>query len=65
VRIVKAAATRRSGKEPVLRGDAYWTDCALLAAAGIPTVMLGPTGHGAHAAVEWVDEASVHTVAAS
>lgn len=63
VQIVKEAATRRLNKEAVLRGDAYWTDCALLAAAGIPTVMFGPTGYGAHAAVEWVEEASVHAVA--
>ena len=63
VQIVKEAATRRLNKEAILRGDAYWTDCALLAAAGIPTVMFGPTGYGAHAAVEWVEEASVHAVA--
>jgi acetylornithine deacetylase len=27
----------------------------LIAAAGIPTVLFGPVGEGAHAAVEWVD----------
>jgi acetylornithine deacetylase len=30
-------------------------DSAFLAAAGIPTVILGPDGEGAHADVEWVD----------
>jgi acetylornithine deacetylase len=30
-------------------------DSALLAAAGIPTVIFGPGGEGAHAVVEWVD----------
>jgi acetylornithine deacetylase len=30
-------------------------DSAYLAAAGIPTVILGPDGDGAHADVEWVD----------
>jgi len=36
----------------------FWADSALLAAAGIPTVLYGPKGEGAHAAVEWVDLAS-------
>jgi acetylornithine deacetylase len=43
--------------EPV--GAPFWTDAALIAAAGIPTVLLGPVGEGAHAAVEWVDVASL------
>jgi acetylornithine deacetylase len=30
-------------------------DSAFLAAAGIPTVIFGPDGAGAHADVEWVD----------
>jgi len=30
-------------------------DSALLAAAGIPTVIFGPGGTGAHALVEWAD----------
>ncbi len=33
-------------------------DSAFLAAAGIPTVIFGPDGEGAHADVEWVDLAS-------
>ena len=36
-------------------GISFWTDAALLAAAGIPTVVYGPTGGGAHATVEWVE----------
>jgi acetylornithine deacetylase/succinyl-diaminopimelate desuccinylase-like protein len=40
-------------------GVPFWTDAALLAAAGVPTVVFGPTGEGAHSAVEWVDLASV------
>jgi acetylornithine deacetylase/succinyl-diaminopimelate desuccinylase-like protein len=39
-------------------GELYWADSALVAAAGIPTVLFGPAGEGAHAAVEWVDLAS-------
>jgi acetylornithine deacetylase len=34
-------------------------DSAILAAAGIPTVIFGPDGAGAHAAVEWVSLESV------
>jgi len=33
-------------------GVPFWTDAALVAAAGIPTVLFGPAGEGAHAAVE-------------
>jgi acetylornithine deacetylase len=39
-------------------GLPFWADSALLAAAGIPTVLFGPGGEGAHAEVEWVDLAS-------
>jgi acetylornithine deacetylase len=42
-----------------LVGAPFWTDAALIAAAGIPTVLIGPAGEGAHAAVEWVDVASL------
>lgn len=41
-----------------LQGVSFWTDAALLAAAGIPTLLFGPTGHGAHALEEWVDTES-------
>jgi acetylornithine deacetylase len=40
-------------------GLPFWTDAGLTAAAGIPTVLYGPSGTGAHAAVEWVDLASL------
>jgi acetylornithine deacetylase len=40
-------------------GAPYWADSAVLAGAGIPTVLFGPSGEGAHADVEWVDLASV------
>ena len=45
--------------ESELVGAPFWTDAALIAAAGIPTVLLGPVGAGAHADVEWVDVASL------
>jgi acetylornithine deacetylase len=43
-------------------GALFWTDAALIAAAGIPTVLFGPAGAGAHAEVEWVDLASLERV---
>jgi len=43
-------------------GVPFWTDAALIAAAGIPTVLYGPAGEGAHAVVEWVDLASLEQV---
>jgi acetylornithine deacetylase len=44
-------------------GVGFWADAALLSAAGIPTVLYGPSGEGAHAKVEWVDLASVERCA--
>ena len=46
--------------EPV--GVSFWADSGLIAAAGIPTVLYGPIGEGAHAEVEWVDLDSVERV---
>jgi acetylornithine deacetylase len=43
-------------------GAPFWTDAALLGAAGIPSVLYGPSGDGAHAVVEWVDLPSVERV---
>lgn len=48
------AVRRASGVGDVV-GVGFWADSALLAAAGIPTVLFGPRGEGAHAAVEWVE----------
>ncbi|HSB73399.1 MAG TPA: M20/M25/M40 family metallo-hydrolase [Candidatus Methylomirabilis sp.] len=48
-----------TGRAPAEAGVAYWMDAAIFAAAGIPTVNYGPSGAGAHEAVEWVDLDSV------
>ena len=63
VRSLAAAATGVLGSMPKLVGDTPWMDSALLAAAGVETVVFGPTGAGAHAAVEWVDLESVYQAA--
>ncbi len=60
--IVKAlhrAASKTLGRTPNYMGDTPWMDAALLQAAGIETVVMGPAGGGAHAAIEWVDLESV------
>jgi acetylornithine deacetylase len=44
-------------------GAPYWTDAASLSEAGIPAVLFGPSGAGAHAAEEWVDLDTVHQCA--
>ena len=49
----------RQAAEPERIGMAFWTDAALLGAAGIPTVLFGPRGEGAHAETEWVSISSL------
>lgn len=51
------------GRPVPVQGVPYWTDAASLAAAGIPTVLFGPSGAGAHALEEWVDMSSVQQCA--
>ena len=51
------------GHEPKVRGHSAWMDAAFISAAGIPTVVFGPDGAGAHAVEEWVDLASVRKCA--
>lgn len=52
-------ATAAMGSRPVTRGERYWTDMALLAAAGIPGVIWGARGFGLHSKTEWVELESV------
>jgi acetylornithine deacetylase len=52
----------RIAAEPDPVGVSFWADSGLISAAGIPTVLYGPIGDGAHAEVEWVDLASVERV---
>jgi len=60
---LRQAAINVRGQAPEIGGVSYWMDAALFAAAGIPTVNYGPSGAGAHEAVEWVDLDSVVTTA--
>ncbi|MGB6483200.1 MAG: ArgE/DapE family deacylase [Candidatus Acidiferrales bacterium] len=60
-----SAAVRRVCGACELAGMAAWTDTALLAAAGIPGVVFGPTGRGLHGAEEYVEIESVGKCAAA
>ena len=64
VQAVDAALAERLGVRRAHVGMPFWTDAALLAEAGVDTVLLGPVGGGLHSAVEWVDLASVVDLAA-
>ncbi|MEA2511102.1 MAG: acetylornithine deacetylase [Thermomicrobiales bacterium] len=55
VQLLTKHAAAIVGREPAIVGETGWMDSALLSAAGIPTVIFGPDGEGAHAAVEWVN----------
>ncbi len=59
VRQLKRVAQARLGADVPLIGSSWWMDSALFGEKGIPTVVLGPKGTGAHAREEWVDLASV------
>jgi acetylornithine deacetylase len=63
VAVVRDAAAGAIGRPPPISGASYWADAAFIAAAGIPTVMFGPAGAGAHAAEEWVSLESTEAVA--
>jgi acetylornithine deacetylase len=55
VDLARRHLARVTGRDPEIVGAGGWMDSAFLAAAGIPTVIVGPDGEGAHADVEWVD----------
>ena len=40
-------------------GLSFWADSALAGAMGIPSILFGPIGHGAHAIDEWVSLGSL------
>jgi acetylornithine deacetylase len=53
------SAERILGYAPEMRAEPFWTDASLLDQAGIPCLLFGADGAGAHAADEWVDVESV------
>jgi len=63
VRALQAASVKVLNRSSQIAGVPFWTDAAVLSAAGVPALLFGPSGSGAHAAEEWVDLASVKTCA--
>jgi acetylornithine deacetylase len=59
IEVMKSAGIKVMGREPQLKGVPFWTDAASLWSAGIPSVLFGPSGAGAHSVEEWVDLESV------
>lgn len=59
VQSVREHSQRIVGQVPEIVGAPYWTDAATLSQAGIPAILFGPSGTGAHAVEEWVDLRSV------
>lgn len=59
IQVLEQAITRRTGTITHHSGQSFWTDAAILAAAGIQTALVGPTGGGLHSEEEWVDIKSV------
>ncbi len=63
VQLCRQHLARVTGRPAEIGGVSFWADSALFAATGLPTVLLGPRGFGAHGAVEWIDLASVRQCA--
>ena len=63
VTLVRGQASRETGEMRRVYGETFWMDSAFLGAAGIPTVVFGPGGGGAHATEEWADLESVRRCA--
>jgi acetylornithine deacetylase len=61
VQAIQAASVKVLNQPRQISGVPFWTDAAVLSAAGIPSVLFGPSGSGAHAVEEWVDLSSVRT----
>jgi acetylornithine deacetylase len=59
VELAKRHVEAVTREQPVLSGMGAWMDSALIAAAGIPAVIVGPHGMGLHGETEWVDLESV------
>jgi acetylornithine deacetylase len=55
VRVLTRHAEQALGRPPAVRAEPFRTDCALLDRAGIPCLLFGVDGAGAHAATEYVD----------
>jgi len=48
-------ALANAGQSPEPTGMSFWTDAAILAGAGMPSILFGPGGAGLHSTVEYVN----------
>ncbi|TRO51940.1 ArgE/DapE family deacylase, partial [Candidatus Bathyarchaeota archaeon] len=62
-KLLHEESTKVLGIEPKFVGGAGWLDTQIISEYGIPAVSFGPSGDGAHAAVEWVNIDSVYKAA--
>lgn len=61
---LSAQADRVLGRPVARRGEPFWTDAGLYQEAGIPCVLIGVDGGGAHADEEWATVESIESLAA-
>jgi acetylornithine deacetylase len=54
------SAVARSERSDAPIGMSFWTDAAILAGAGIPSVLFGPGGAGLHSTTEYVNVDDVY-----
>ncbi len=57
------SGARVAGSPVPHRGEPFWTDAGLVHEAGIPCILLGVTGGGAHADEEWAEVDSIRRLA--
>ena len=55
VQLCREKLAQVAGQPAKVGGVSFWADAALFSAAGLPTLLLGPSGFGAHGIVEWID----------
>ena len=63
VHAVRESAERVLGCPVTSRGEPFWTDAGLILEAGIPCLLLGVDGGGAHADTEWATVESIEQLA--
>lgn len=63
VQLCQEQLAQVTGRPARVGGVSYWADSALCSAAGLPAVLLGPAGGGAHEIVEWINLDTVHECA--
>ena len=63
VKVLQDASRQVTGHTAPVAPLSYWADSAFTSAAGIPTVLYGPEGDGAHADIEWVSLDATRTCA--